>query len=43
MAQNIFPAMGVVIALGVAAIGYFQWRTGLFGAICTEVWGPAAQ
>ena len=27
MAQNIFTAIGIAIALGVAAIGYFQWRT----------------
>jgi len=27
MAQNIFAAIGIVIALSVAAIGYFQWRT----------------
>jgi hypothetical protein len=27
MAQNIFAAIGIVIAFGVAAIGYFQWRT----------------
>lgn len=27
MAQNIVTAIGIAIALGVAAVGYFQWRT----------------